>query len=167
MSRTFGYLRQHPWPVGLAATVLGLVAIDAVLVTASLRDGGAVAEEGYYEKALRYDETRARQIRAAAAGLNAEIVVADSPAPVVLRRIDVKVWDGAGLPVNGLRGTLTAVRPSDIRLTRSGPIVAVPDESGTYRSLLPISVAGLWEFQLELIQGQEDYGLTVRQDVQL
>ncbi len=165
--RKDSFLRRNAWPMGIFGILLGVFVADGILIAAALRDKGVGPEEDYYEKALRFDETRAEMIRAQDQGLRADISVAEAPLPDMPRRIDVKIQNAEGAPVEGLAGTLTAIRPSDVRLRNHGSLLSVPGEGGLYRLLLRLPVAGLWVFELEASKGPEKYRMIVRQNVKI
>jgi len=160
-------IRENAWPIGIALVVAAFFTIDGALIFTAFRDKATAAEDNYYDKAVQYDRLKASTIRSSEAGWTAELSVAESPLPGMPRRVDVVVHDRNGLPVSGLRGTLTAVRPADVRLTNSATIVPVPGEEGRYRLLLKVPARGLWEFQLDAEKAGDAYRMVIRQDVAL
>ena len=83
------------------------------------------------------------------------------------RRVDVRVSDARGAPVAGLSGTLTAIRPADVRLRDQAALVSVPGQAGLYRLLLRLPVGGLWVFELDANQGGDAYRVVLREDVRI
>ncbi|MCU0694525.1 MAG: FixH family protein [Polyangiaceae bacterium] len=167
-SRALSYISRYRWPIGLAGVIVTFVSINALFIGVAVRDYDALApQDDYYDRAVRHDELRASVMRAEQAGLEADITVADAPVPTMPRRVDVAVRDRFGGPVTGLAGTLTAIRPADVRLRNAGELVAVPGHDGLYRLLLKVPVSGLWEFELSARKGQDDYVMVVRQDVSI
>lgn len=163
--RTF--LRSNAWPLGLATVISLFVLANAVLVYAATRDKAIGPEQDYYEQALRHDQTVDMLRRAEQLGLRAAIEVSKSPIVDMPRRLDVRVTDAQGAPVPGLVGTMTAIRPSDVRLRNSATLVSVPEQPGLYRLLLRIPVSGLWEFQIDAKRGTEPLLMVIRQDVSI
>ena len=49
----------------------------------------------------------------------------------------------------GLSGRLFAIRPSDARLNQTGPLVGLPQEGGSYRSLVRLDEPGAWELRID------------------
>jgi hypothetical protein len=64
----------------------------------------------------------------------------------------VRVADREGKPVSGLSGRLIAIRPSDTRLNQAGALVEMPQEAGTYRTLILLDQPGTWELRLDTKQ---------------
>jgi hypothetical protein len=167
MSNLRDFLRANSWPLGIVGVVCCFFIADGTLIYAAVRDKATAPEENYYEKAVKFDEQKARVIEAERVGLSADIMVAEAPLAEMPRRVDLRIRNGSGQPVSGLSGTLTAIRPSDSRLKNAGSLTAVPDDDGLYRMLLKLPMAGLWEFELEANKGPEKYRVVVRKDVKL
>lgn len=166
--RPESFVSKYRWPIGIVGIVLCFFIADGLLIYSALRDHDAIAPpEGYYERAVNHDQIAAKVQRAKQAGLEAQISVAEVPIPTMPRRVDIRVEDAKGQPVSGLEGKLTAIRPSDARLTNDANLIAVPGHAGLYRLLLKLPVPGLWEFELDAHRGADDYLMVVRQDVEI
>jgi nitrogen fixation protein FixH len=161
------WLDRNSWPLGIIGIMCCFFVADGILLVTVLRDASFGVEDNYYEKSLRYDETRDALARAQQAGWRTQVDIAAAPFPDMPRRVDLRIQDGEGHPVTGLSGTVTAVRPSDVRLRNAGDIVAVPGDDGLYRLLLRVPVDGLWEFELDARKSGQQYRVVVRQDVRL
>ena len=68
------------------------------------------------------------------------------------RPVDVRVTDREGNGVAGLTGRLFAIRPSDSRLNQTTPLVGLPQEAGSYRSLVRLDEPGAWELRIDTTQ---------------
>jgi nitrogen fixation protein FixH len=165
MSRLLSYVRRNAWPIGIVSVIAAFLAGDAIMVTMATRDPTFGVEENYYQRAVQYDQQRSADLRTTTAGWTVRIEIADVPFPDMPRRVDVRITDSAGRPVDGVAGRLTAIRPADVRLRNGGDLIAVPDQSGLYRLLLKVPVQGLWEFDLAAVKSGEPYHAVVRQDV--
>lgn len=159
------WLGRNSWPLGIVGIGVCFVVADGTLLVTALRDTTFGVEDNYYEKSLRYDETRNETARAA--GWSSDIEVADAPIADMPRRVDIRLRDSDGRPVSGLTGRVTAVRPSDARLRNDAAIIEVPGDPGLYRMLLKVPLNGLWEFELIGQKAGESYRLVMRQDVRL
>jgi nitrogen fixation protein FixH len=167
IARVRSFFHRNAWPAGIVGITCSFFIADGILVATALRDKATGPEDNYYEKALRFDEQKMRSARSDRDGLAALVSVASVPLATMPRMVDLKIQDRTGRPVQGLTGTLTAIRPADIRLSNSAPLVAVPGQEGVYRMLLKLPVRGLWEFQVEAQRAGEAFRLVVRQDISL
>jgi len=95
--------RRSLWPYAIIASLLGVVAVQAVLVTVATRNAPVLESETAYADALDHDAVM--QARAASAALGWQVTVDVMPDGVVYRVVDRR-----GLPVRGLSGTLRMVR---------------------------------------------------------
>ena len=93
--------------------------------------------------------------------------IGEAPLASMPRRVDLRVADGSGQPVPGLSGTLTAIRPADMRLRSQSVLTSVPGQSGLYRLLLRVPVSGLWVFELDARKDGQDYRVVMREDVRI
>jgi hypothetical protein len=160
-----GFVRRNAWPIGIFAIIAGFFIAQGILIANAFSDAGFGPEADYYEKALRHDDVMVATRRAHDAGLRVGLAFAEAPLKHMPRRVDVRITDGAGQPVSGLTGTLTAIRPSDMRLRNQADLVGVPDQPGLYRLLLRLPVPGLWIFELDARHGADAYRVVMREEV--
>jgi hypothetical protein len=165
--RFVDWVGRYRWPVGIVGIIAVFFVADGLLIATAFSARNVGPEEQYYERALQHDELRAAVQRAELRGLRVAIRVGSAPLSKMPRPVDVEVTDRAGRPVSGLNGTLTAVRPSDVRLKNSAALVGVPNRPGQYRLLLRVPVSGLWLFELDARQGDEAYRVVLREDVRI
>ncbi len=161
------WISRYRWPAGIIAIVTVFFVADGILIATAFSARNVGPEEEYYERALQHDDTRAAVQRAELRGFRMAVRVGAAPLSEMPRPVDVTVTDRAGRPVPGLDGTLTAVRPSDVRLKNRAALVGVPNRPGQYRLLLRVPVSGLWVFELDASQGGESYRVVQRQDVRI
>ena len=74
----------------------------------------------------------------------------------------MRVNDREGRPVSGLAGKLFAVRPSDTRLNQSGDLTELPQQPGSYRTLVLLDEPGAWELRIDARQQALRFVHTVR-----
>ena len=166
-SRFAAWLDRYRWPAGIVGIIAVFFVADGLLIATAFSARNVGPEEQYYERALEHDELRAAVQRAELRGLHVVVRVGSAPLSEMPRPVDVMVTDRSGRPVSRLDGTLTAVRPSDVRLKNSAALVGVPNRPGQYRLLLRVPVSGLWVFELDARQGGESYRVVLREDVRI
>ena len=166
-ARLTDWLGRYRWPAGIVGIVVVFFVADGLLIATAFTARNVGPEEQYYERALQHDDVRAAVQRAELRGLRVAIRVGSAPLSEMPRPVDVTVTDRAGRPVSGLDGTLTAVRPSDVRLKNRATLVGVPNRPGQYRLLLRVPVSGLWVFEFDARQGGESYRVVLREDVRI
>lgn len=147
-------LSDYRWPIYIAGHLTMSVVACGVLVWVATRPDSPTPIPGYYQTARTWDADEATIEASRALGWQVRFslppdvpYVAGSPRP-----IDIVVTDRGGRPVQGLAGTLVAIRPSDARLNQSGPLAAVPARPGGYRTLLRLDAAGAWELRIDARQ---------------
>ena len=165
--RFVDWVGRYRWPVGIVGIIAVFFVADGLLIAPAFSAGNVGPEEQYYERALRHDDVSAAVRRAQLRGFRVAVRVGSAPLSEMPRPVDVTVTDGSGRPVSGLDGTLTAVRPSDVRLKNRAALVGVPNRPGQYRLLLRVPVPGLWVFELDARQGGESYRVVLREDVRI
>jgi nitrogen fixation protein FixH len=129
---------------------MSVVACSALVWVATRADSPRPIK-GYYEAARAWDTDEA--VAEASRGLGWTVrydVPSDVPHyPGMPRPVDIRIADRDGKPVSGLAGTLFAVRPSDARLNQVGELTELPQEAGSYRTLVRLDQPGAWEFHVE------------------
>jgi nitrogen fixation protein FixH len=68
------------------------------------------------------------------------------------RPVDIRVADREGRPVTGLAGQLFAIRPSDTRMNQVGQLTELPQQAGSYRTLVRLDEPGTWELRIDAAQ---------------
>lgn len=144
-------LSAYRWPLYLSGLLGMSMVAYAVLVYVATRPGTPRPIAGFYEASQVWDADEAVEAASRQLGWNVRY---DLPAGVphtagTPRPIDVRVVDREGQGVTGLAGSLFAIRPSDGRLSQSGPLVELPQEAGSYRALLRVDQPGAWEFRID------------------
>lgn len=138
--------RPHPWVIGVLATLGAVIAVNGAMLWISLQAAPQLVTDDYYEQGLRYGrEIDARQdSRATGWTLDTR------PAPAGPATVGFVVRDGAGRPVTGLEGTVSAYRPAARSLDQTLPLREHPRRPGHYRAAFRRPAAGLWELTVSL-----------------
>jgi len=146
-------LSEYRWPIYLGALLTMPIVATAILVYVATRPSAQLPMKGYYEAAEKWDSSEAVEAASRQLGWTVRYeVVASASVPHLdgmPRPVDVRVLDREGKGVTGLSGRLLAIRPSDPRLNQAGVLVALPQEPGTYRTLVRLDRPGAWEFRLD------------------
>jgi nitrogen fixation protein FixH len=162
---SLSWISAHRWPLGVVGILLMTFSANAVLLFQATRPDAAAPIEDYYARSLRWDETLALRESSRALGWTAAWDLPAGPeyAPSMPRPVDLSLTDREGLPLRGIRGTLTALRPSDPSLTEQAQLTELPHAPGVYRCLLRFPVDGVWEIQADLsAKGTEGGGTATR-----
>ena len=144
------------WPILVVALLTAGVSSNVYFLVRATGDPSFSVEPDYYAKAVAWDAHLAQLARNEALGWRAEIE-ADA------RGVVVRVADREGRPVAGATVTLEA-----FPLARGNQIVrgALEETAAhAYRAALPFSRAGLWEFRLSILRGDDAFTAVLRQDV--
>jgi len=148
-------ISEYRWPIYLGGLLTMSIASSAVIVWVATRPDAPRPMKGYYEAARAWDANEAVEAASRELGwsvryeLPSEVPhIAGMPRPV-----DVYVADRGGTPVNGLAGSLFAIRPSDTRLNQTAALVAIPQAPGRYRTLIRLDAPGGWEVRIDVRQG--------------
>ncbi len=145
---------EYRWPIYLGSLLFMCVCACATIVFVATRPDAPRPIKGYYEAARTWDAGAAIEESSRQLGWSVRY---DFPADVphfagTPRPIDVTVADRDGRPVSGLAGQLIAVRPADSRFNQTAPIVEIPQQRGSYRTLLLLDSPGTWELRIDATQ---------------
>jgi nitrogen fixation protein FixH len=147
-------LSEYRWPIYLGGLLAMTIGASGVLVWVATRPSSPRPIKGYYEAARAWD------VEAAIAAASRQLgwtVRYELPSDVphyrgMPRPVDVRVADRDGKPVSGLAGKLFAIRPSDARLNQSGDLTELPQQPGSYRTLVLLDEPGAWELRIDAVQ---------------
>jgi nitrogen fixation protein FixH len=147
-------LSDYRWPIYLGGLLTMSVFSSAVIVWVATRPDSPRPIKGYYEAARAWDADEAVESASRQLGWSVRYVLpSDIPHYAGMPRpVDVRVADREGRPVSGLAGTLFAIRPSDTRLNRSGELTELPQQAGSYRTLVVLDEPGTWELRIDARQ---------------
>lgn len=149
-------LSEYRWPLYLGGLLVMSIVACGVLVWVATRPDSPRPIRGYYEAARAWDadEAVAAASRDLGWSVRYELPAGIPHFPGMPRPVDVRVADRAGGPVAGLSGHLFAIRPADGRLNQTGELVGIPQEPGSYRTLVRLDEPGAWELRLDVRQGE-------------
>ena len=144
-------ISEYRWPIYVGGLLTMSVVACGVLVWVATRPDAPRPIKGYYEAAKAWDADEAVEAASRQLGwtVRYELPSGVPHFPGMPRPVDVRVADREGRPVPGLAGTLFAIRPSDTRLNRTGTLVGLPQEEGTYRTLVLVDQPGTWELRID------------------
>ena len=144
-------ISEYRWPIYLGGLLAMSVVACGVLVWVATRPDVPRPIKGYYEAARAWDADEAVEEASRQLGWTVRY---DLPSgvphfPGMPRPVDVRVADRGGAPVTGLAGRLYAIRPSDGRLNQDAALVELPQEAGSYRTLVRLDQPGTWELRID------------------
>jgi hypothetical protein len=149
-------LSEYRWPIYLGGLLTMSIVACGVLVWVATRPDAPRPIHGYYEAARDWDadEGIAAASRELGWSVRFELPAGIPHFPGMPRPVDVRVADRHGRAVSGLAGHLFAIRPADTRFNQSGELVELPQEPGSYRTLVRLDEPGGWELRLDVRQGE-------------
>lgn len=142
---------EYRWPIYLGGLLTMSIVACAVLVWVATRPDVPRPIKGYYEAARAWDADEAVEEASRQLGwtVRYELPAGVPHLPGMPRPVDVHVADREGKPVTGLAGRLFAIRPSDGRLNQDVALVELPQEAGSYRTLVLMDQPGAWELRID------------------
>lgn len=145
---------EYRWPIYLGSLLAMSVIACGVLVWVATRPDSPRPMKGYYEAARVWDADEAVEEASRQLGwtVRYELPSGIPHYPGMPRPVDVRVADRAGKAVSGLAGHFFAIRPSDTRLNQAGELVELPQEPGSYRTLVRLDQPGTWDFRIDTRQ---------------
>ncbi len=144
--------RPPLWRDSMALLIAGIFALvlggNAVMIWIAVGAGPNLVTEDYYERSKHVDAELALREASARLGWQVEVLAALR----TRERVVLRIRDGAGRPVSGLRGSVQAYRPSDAALDQR---LAWSEDGapGRYEARFGRPAAGLWRIRLDLRRG--------------
>jgi hypothetical protein len=150
--KIFRLVSEYRWPIYVGALLSMSVIASGILVWVATRPDSPRPIKGYYEAAKAWDADEAVEDASRQLGwtVRYELPSGVPHFPGMPRPVDVRVADRDGKAITGLSGRLFALRPSDTRLNQTGDLVELPQEAGSYRTLVRIDEAGSWELRIDV-----------------
>lgn len=147
-------ISEYRWPIYLSGLLSMPIVACGVLVWVATGPDAPLPIPGYYEAARAWDADEAVEETSRQLGWQVRYELpADVPHfPGMPRPIDVLVTDRDGHPVNGLVGQLSATRPSNTRLNQTAGLVEIPQQAGSYRTLITLDAPGAWDVHIDTKQ---------------
>jgi len=145
---------EYRWPIYLGSLLAMSVIACGALVWVATRPDTPRPIKGYYEAARAWDADEAVAEASRQLGWTVRYEFPSGVPHVrgMPRPVDVRVAARDGKPVSGLVGHLFAIRPSDTRLNQSGEFVEIPQDAGSYRTLVRLDAPGTWELRIDARQ---------------
>lgn len=145
-------LSDYRWPIYLGGLLTMSIVACGILVYVATRPDVPRPIPGYYEAARAWDADEAVEAASRELGwtVRYELPAGVPHVPGMPRPVDVQVSDRDGRRVGDLAGSLFAMRPADTRLNQVGDLVAMPQQPGSYRTLVRLDRPGLWELRLDV-----------------
>jgi nitrogen fixation protein FixH len=152
--RVLRAVSEYRWPIYLGSLLAMSVVACGVLVFVATRPDSPRPIKGYYQAAKDWDADEAVEDASRQLGwtVRYELPSGVPHYPGMPRPVDIRVATREGVPVPGLSGRLLALRPSDGRLNQEGALTELPQQPGTYRTLLVLDEPGAWEMRLDARQ---------------
>jgi hypothetical protein len=152
------------WPLFIVGLLsISIFAASYTFVAANSGAGAQVVED-YYQRALDWDEEVNRRQNAERMGWNLTVTVSDT-VQNGLRAVYLDITDDSGLALEGVYGTVRAYRPHLSNAVAEVPLVAVSEQAGRYRQMLPAAATGLWDFELRARTNGEPVFMKKRIDI--
>ncbi len=147
-------ISEYRWPIYLGGLLTTSIVASGVIVWVATRPNSPRPIKGYYETARAWDADQAVEDASRQFGWTVRY---ELPSDVphyrgMPRPVDVRVADRDGKPVSGLSGRLFAIRSSDTRLDQAGELTELPQQAGSYRTLVVIDEPGAWELRIDARQ---------------
>jgi nitrogen fixation protein FixH len=148
------------------SVIFGLLGLQLVLcvigVTMATRNKSAAIESNYYDKALHWDEQKARSAASLALGWRVKLSVGEI-AVTGGRQVSVTVVDKNGAVVQDAKVTVGYFHHALPKETHEAELA--PAAGGIYQAVLPVDRPGKWEFRLMVTRAEAVYGETILQEV--
>ena len=133
----------------------------AISVTATDQSHAVVA--GYDEKALLWDEEKARIVASEKLGWTSEIVVDPASDIRGFRTVTIKLNDANESPVTGATVSLTAFHRA--RAAQPQQVTLSEFEPGKYAGQVQVRKTGLWQFSGTASAGDDTFLIDERQQI--
>ncbi len=147
-------ISDYRWPIYLGGLLTMSIVACGALVFVATRPNSPRPIRGYYDAARAWDADEAVEDASQALGWTVRYELPpDVPHLAGMPRpVDVRVADREGRPVSGLAGKLFAIRSSDTRLNQAGELTELPQQAGSYRTLILLDEPGAWELRIDTRQ---------------
>jgi len=153
--------KDRIWPTIIITVLTTYVVFGLIAARVASHDPNFAVEPDYYRKAVAWDSTVAQATRSAALGWRLTPTLdpiangAAAPLTIVLR-------DSSGAPITATQVSVEARQVAHADVVVHATLT--PRADGAYCALLPLSHAGLWEFQVVASRGADQYSTNLRMD---
>lgn len=139
------------WPAALVAVLAITVVANVAIYWTANHDTSFAVEPDYYQRAIDWDSTMAREQRSTALGWSAEVRLAPPDAGEATLSVTLAARGGAPLDSADVRAALShnahGADVFQVRLLPSGP--------GRYAARVPSAAQGLWRVDLAATLGND------------
>lgn len=139
------------WPIVLVGVLTTNFIGVAIILSFALRDPSFAIEEGYYDKALAWDEERAQQAKNAELGWGTGLAHEPAGTDPAKRLVSLNLSDKDGGALEGAVIAYSAFNSARAGESVSGEFVEVG--SGRYDAVIDVEYPGLWVFRLRCERG--------------
>jgi hypothetical protein len=143
------------WPLFIAGALTLQVASSMVTIYLATSNPSYAVEDDYYQKGLRWDETRAQQQRNRQLGWRLEYAVTPPTAAGDQAVLTTIVRGPGGEPIADAGVSVEAFHNARAREIFKGQLTS--GDHGTYEASLPMRRTGLWEFRFTVTRKTEKF----------
>jgi nitrogen fixation protein FixH len=148
---------RYFWP-GLCIALLSFsVGVGVIAIKAANSDGGAeIVESGDMDKQIREGNEY---------GWSIEVVASQSAPDGGRVPVQIVVRSSEDSPLGGLEGSIQLRDPSKSGVVDESKLTPVEDRPGVYRAELPIDRDGVWDFVVDLDDGERQTTTRIRESI--
>lgn len=128
-----------------------VITVNVTMIVLSVKTADGLVVDHGYEKSLRYGEVIKQRKAQAEYGWK----VAVEPPETRTGPVIVTAADAAGRPLDQATVTVTFLRPTKEGLDRT--VTLAEADAGRYRATVELPVAGMWDAQVHVRQGERQY----------
>lgn len=151
------------WIAIVGVLVVVVIGANLILAYVAISDPSFAVEEDYYQKALRWDDKRAQDLRNTELGWTIRFDLADRRAPDGTLELHARLTDAEGNEIPDAKVTVETFH--NARAARIVRADLLRGEDGEYRAALPIFRPGLWEFRFQATRGNDRFTHAVVKEV--
>lgn len=141
------------WPAALVAVLAITVVANVALFWKANHDPSFAVEPDYYQRAVDWDSTVARQGRSAALGWHASVVLGAPEAGTATMR--VRLTNAGGAPLDS--ADVRVITSHNARGADTHDLRLIPAGPGLYAVRFPATNRGLWRVDLRAVRGSDQF----------
>ncbi len=148
---------RYFWPGFCTALLCMSIGVGVVAIKAANSDGGAeIVESGDMDEQVRGGNEY---------GWSIEVVASQSSPDGERVPVQIVVWSSEQSPLGGLEGKVQLRDPSKAGVVDESTLIPVEDRPGVYRAQLAIDRDGIWDFVVDLEDGERQTTTRVRDSI--
>lgn len=152
--------KERIWPTIVVVVLVAYVTFGIVAARVASHDPSYAVEPDYYQKAVTWDSTLARERESAALGWRITPTLGAVGGPNA--ELAFVLRDSTGGPVSGAHLSVEARQVAHADDVVSASLRA--GDAGVYAASVPLVRAGLWEIRVVATRGTEHFTTSVRMD---